>query len=260
MRAFPLCPSSEWIPLDAHSTTSLRKTAAPPLRPGWRGQCQERGALPLRVSCRGPLEWGGLGRRSSARHMSGEGRIFCERAPGQGYGPPTSSPSLCSHVHRHGQGWAWGQQTAAPSQCQRLWEGQGECDHIVIRSAIVFPGAWGRGTSYRAVGRLLPGASGDRKVRRGDLQPGPRKPSRPPEPRAVSFLLPPWSLGPRSVQGEVGCLSGLEGWDISGCPEKPLSTLGEGEVPPLTCPSCGLRHPDKASSSLSTSHRVPGPL
>lgn len=143
---------------------------------------------------------------------------------------------------------------------QWAWQGQGECDQIVIRSAIVFPGAWGQGTCYRAVGRLLPGASKNRKVRRGDLQPGPWKPSRPPEPSAVSFLLPPWSLGPRSVQGEVGCLSGLEGWDISGCPEKPLSTLGEGEVPPLTCPSCGLHHLDKASSSLSTSHHVPGPL
>ena len=59
-----------------------------------------------------------------------------------------------------------------------------------------------RGTWYRAMGQLFLGASKNRKLGHEDLQSGPWKPSRPLETCAGSLLLPPWSLGPTSVQEE----------------------------------------------------------
>lgn len=111
-RLHPPCPSSEWVFLDADSTMSLRKTAAPSLRPGWRGQCQDRWALPLRVSSHAPLGVGPPWEEKLCWAHFCWRRDLLGEAPGQSYGPPISAPSLYPRIQGRGQGSAWGQRSS----------------------------------------------------------------------------------------------------------------------------------------------------
>lgn len=171
--------------------------------------------------------------------------------------PPLTPPPQTQAWAKLGLGAAQCGTQQVPSLAgQRAWRGQGG---VTTWSPGTPLSPLCQGTWYRAVGRLLLGASKNRKLGHEDLQSGP---SGTVQASGDLCRIPPAATlepGPHVSPGGAGHLPGRKRRDISGYPDKSLCILGRGEVPPLTSPDRGLRHLDKAlplSALLAVSLRL----